>query len=454
MAPNVFIRNEIAVSKGTGKQAFIENVGATLAPGEFVQYDGFNSVARIIDVEHTRDRIPNVERPHDGKEGCFILLQCYQQPDDSDSDIQSKNTPLDPVEYKYVTDVTEVVATEFLEWVHADRVSGIAFVFHVDEIKDQVVQCNGISNSRFFRRRLNHATQELVNVNKGDHVPFPRNTYSSRIWRFLNAVICECRKALSGSRQWPKRQKTIHIPNINEECWGYVSTRMKAEPSTQFPLYTDSVEHPSTRDISRKTLLPGLEQKVISEKVQFNFIRVLGSHELARVRHTFGSTFAVGVKKPCASKGSRPVALHDNDLVGLVVCNVETPEQNFNGLRGGRFRARVGNLGTDFLYCEAQGRFTVVLRFDLVKAGVEAVSNLSIRFKRGSRSRPQEGVLTITENMSFIIPNDGRYKVISVDGDDVSCMKTSTHVSHTFSRGEVTSWILDSVHGVGGNSTG
>jgi len=62
--------------------------------------------------------------------------------------------------------------------------------------------------------------------------------------------------------------------------------------------------------------------------------------------------------------------------------------------------------------------------------------------------------LTITENMSFIIPNDGRYKVISVDGDDVSCMKTSTRVSHTFSRGEVTSWILDSVHGVGGNSTG
>jgi hypothetical protein len=55
-----------------------------------------------------------------------------------------------PIEYIYVTDnLKEVVVTGSLEWVHSDDIDGIAFVFHVDSIKDQTYPCNGMANAYF-----------------------------------------------------------------------------------------------------------------------------------------------------------------------------------------------------------------------------------------------------------------------------------------------------------------
>jgi hypothetical protein len=46
-------------------------------------------------------------------------------------------------------DLKEVVVTGSLEWVHSNDIDGIAFVFHVDSIKDQTYPCNGMANAYF-----------------------------------------------------------------------------------------------------------------------------------------------------------------------------------------------------------------------------------------------------------------------------------------------------------------
>jgi hypothetical protein len=46
-------------------------------------------------------------------------------------------------------------------------------------------------------------------------------------------------------------------------------------------------------------------------------------------------------------------------------------------------------------------------------------------------------------------PNDesGRYKIVSVNRNDVTCVNKMTKVEHVFNRSDVMAWIISSVHG-------
>jgi hypothetical protein len=77
-------------------------------------------------------------------------VQKYEILDEMSAEVQSRSTGLNPIEYIYMTDdlkEEEVVVTGSLEWVHSDDIDGIAFVFHVDSIKDQTYPCNGMANA-------------------------------------------------------------------------------------------------------------------------------------------------------------------------------------------------------------------------------------------------------------------------------------------------------------------
>jgi hypothetical protein len=128
----------------------VSRIGASLIPGEFVEFNGCKCRGRIIDVVHGFDNIPSAEQPSERDDGSFLRVQKYEILDEMSAEVQSRSTGLNPIEYIYVTDdLKEVVVTGSLEWVHSDDIDGIAFVFHVDSIKDQTYPCNGMANAYF-----------------------------------------------------------------------------------------------------------------------------------------------------------------------------------------------------------------------------------------------------------------------------------------------------------------
>jgi hypothetical protein len=146
MALNVFTRRSTTVVKGPSKHVGVSRIGASLIPGEFVEFNGCKCRGRIIDVAHGFDNIPMAERPSEREDGSFLLVQKYEILDEMSAEVQSRSTGLNLIEYRYVTDdVKEVVVTDSLEWVHSNGIDGIAFVFHVDSINDQIYPCNGMA---------------------------------------------------------------------------------------------------------------------------------------------------------------------------------------------------------------------------------------------------------------------------------------------------------------------
>jgi len=195
MAPNVFTRPSTTLVKGPSKHVGVSRIGASLIPGEFVEFNGCKCRGRIIDVAHGFDNIPMAERPSEREDRSFLLVQKYEILDEMSAEVQSRSTGLNPIEYRYVTDdVKEVVVTDSLEWVHSDGIDGIAFVFHVDSINDQIYPCNGMANAYFVRQRIDFNGGFVPVV---DHNPLPRLSYSRRIWGRLKACRTECNKALN-----------------------------------------------------------------------------------------------------------------------------------------------------------------------------------------------------------------------------------------------------------------
>jgi hypothetical protein len=114
----------------------VSRIGPSLIPGEFVEFKGLAASAAVISLTLRTDSTTFLW-PND-----FL--------DEMSAEVQSCSTGLNPIEYRYMTDdVKEVIVTDSLEWVHSDGIYGIAFVFHVDSINDQIYPCNGMANAYF-----------------------------------------------------------------------------------------------------------------------------------------------------------------------------------------------------------------------------------------------------------------------------------------------------------------
>jgi len=232
----------------TSKQGYIEHIDAHVGPGEFVLFD--NTVGRVLDVAASlSDITPAHVRPTGApNDGCFFHIQHYKTFGEAGVEPE---VHLDPYAYSNVTDeIDEVFASLTEEWVHCSRVSCIAFVFHVESINEQTYACNGISNAFCIQFKQDPGNDELVAHGVREHLPFPRKSYSARIWLFLQSVHLECRKVFSGPRRYLYKSETIKLLNVNPECHDYVLCRMRDGSDTIFT-------HDGKRKTTRRFLVPG-----------------------------------------------------------------------------------------------------------------------------------------------------------------------------------------------------
>ena len=96
----------------------------------------------MLDVESSCGCINANQWPDGPDDGNFFLIQYYQMFDEA---VLYSEEQLSPCTFEYVTDdIDKVFASTTVEWVHCSHVTGIAFVFHANCIKDQIYPCNGI----------------------------------------------------------------------------------------------------------------------------------------------------------------------------------------------------------------------------------------------------------------------------------------------------------------------
>jgi hypothetical protein len=120
MVLNVFTRPSTTVVKGPSKHVGVSRTGASLIPGEFVEFNGCKCRGRIIDYFINNEIVPK------------------------------------PVIDALRTDSTTFLRPNDQKWKGGRelfaraKIDGIAFVFHVDSIKDQTYPCNRMANAILF----------------------------------------------------------------------------------------------------------------------------------------------------------------------------------------------------------------------------------------------------------------------------------------------------------------
>jgi hypothetical protein len=85
----------------------VSRIGASLIPGEFVEFNWCKCHGHIIDVVHGFNNIPSAEQPSERDDGSFLRMQFAHAKneilDEMSAEVQSRSTNLNPIEYIYMT---------------------------------------------------------------------------------------------------------------------------------------------------------------------------------------------------------------------------------------------------------------------------------------------------------------------------------------------------------------
>jgi hypothetical protein len=73
-----FIRPSTTLVKGPSKHVGVSRIGASLIPGEFIEFNWCKCRGCIIDIVHGFDNIPSAEQPSERDDGSFLRMKKYK----------------------------------------------------------------------------------------------------------------------------------------------------------------------------------------------------------------------------------------------------------------------------------------------------------------------------------------------------------------------------------------
>lgn len=130
-----------------------------------------------------------------------------------------------------IKEVFEVKSS--LDFIDKDSIEDIAFVFRADILEHVLVNCAGMRNVFFTRFKYNSVNQ-LVSVNRDDHLPFSCDfgvSYPNRIWHSILVVKEKLTRLMNHRRQLQQCRRSETIP-FSLEAWAYFIKRLS--PSALF----------------------------------------------------------------------------------------------------------------------------------------------------------------------------------------------------------------------------
>lgn len=349
--------------------------------------------------------------------------------------------------------LTEVESTQNLEWIKADYVTGIAFVFHLDDIDAGKYLCGGIRNSYFIRdgRSVKNERRPIA-ADECEAFPFPHSmqsteSYSKRIWNGIAACSELSSKALSSRGKWDGRNKHIHMVGANSELFSYITDGIESECG-------DAVIN-DTFHCGRAKKRMNANLSVCNKRIKTRgkLVRLLDGPVLEEMRSTVGSAFGIGITKAvptmkeiASSEGrvSDTVHLKEHDVVRVVTCNLEDldfdPEKDVapcpvfsnSGMRGDTAMDNIRSMkkqprllpfpGIDIEFLQSETGLTdshFNLKFKKLLGGSSTVRMLQCRSIVAAENGEPAGVVVGDQ----LVKDGVSYSVKSVTGDTVECVR-------------------------------
>lgn len=288
-------------------------------------------VGRIISILEKRD-VPKKElqacriAKKGGQMEKFVLLQLFVKP------VPGTRRP-NPQEYRNIPDsLEEVIETCKLVWMEAQKIEGIAFIFHIDQVQKGTICVHGMMDCFFVRNLISchykksenglAPNKKTTKLKLKDFKPFHNpyrdgESYSQRMYTHIATANEMVSAALRSGGQWNGSTRSVTLKGVGEEFYKYILSKLLETP--QYILWNKTQ--------SRKIMLPDLSVMNARMKVTIQGFRIMKEDELAALRLVLGASFAISPRIAAPSRksikagGPTTRRLQRTDMVRAVTCH-------------------------------------------------------------------------------------------------------------------------------------
>ena len=220
---------------GSSRDNCINWRGAAIRSGDNVIFKAKHHrkehVGQIIDIQDLRDIAEDEIEPSKtkgmGPRSRWILLRLR-------SFVKKKEASRpDPIKYCHLPDsLLEVAETQLVEWIPAEAVLKICFIFHVDAIQKGLISCAGIDNVFCIRfKKWNgkfYPLKETEFKSFFRHPTFPNmEGFSEGIWLTLCTLKQEVNKCMCRGGNWNGRTQSAKLPGVLPSFFSYIKLEME-----------------------------------------------------------------------------------------------------------------------------------------------------------------------------------------------------------------------------------
>jgi hypothetical protein len=292
--------------------------------------------------------------------------------------------------------------------ISINDITDIAFVFHVDTLQRDFMNCAGMSRVYFTRYRCRR-DGTLSYFHGQMHSPFSMSTiesFPSRMWFFIMDVKANVEKMLNDTKQYQSCRKMVTM-KCSLESWLFFCFMMTN---------SGAVIVNFNRRCTEKNLHCDLSLSSSSNQKLLQIIRLDTEATLSWARGVFGTTFGIGTRNRAPKKGDAPVTLHYGDMV-----NVALVSDGNNPAAANRFHEFVATPGIDFVFDQRTRSLKIRARYTCCCSHSNDIAPTLREIFGNLPPRPQENpnLLTCVVVGTFFMREDVLLEVLAIDGNNV-----------------------------------
>ena len=403
------------------QQVHSSSIEAYICIGDFVQVnvfgDGDKFVGQVVDVALSYSDVPPRERediePVENEP--LILVRLWELVTGATRSIGRLSN-----EDELVTrGLEEVMESDAGYWTSPHEVTSIAFVCHIDDIKNDRFGClNGIFNVFFVRYSCVSGTPVLMSstFNQFDHLK-KLHSYSFRIFQTTIDLRDQFGKVFYREKQTQGNRVILRAIQIFPEYWNYILKRAKTCASMIV------TEH--TRNLCKKRWRHDLSQKKIRLQTLVTTIIAESTEAVDCLSSLFGSSFYLGLRNRFPKITEPTHHIQQNNVLNFVDC---THASLRNGI----------TLKYDELACQVSIRvvFRDITLDSNIDRLIESLPNHVSRLITGSgvtyhaqNITEQEEDIAAGDDGAFFMMEGELYQVRTVQNDVVTAVRVDLQSS-------------------------
>jgi hypothetical protein len=247
--------------------------------------------------------------------------------------------------------------------LNVTSIQDIAFVFHIDDLEQNFVNCAGMKAVFFTRCELS-STGSLHEISRQSHLPFGASTvecYHCRIWHNLMYLKERMFQLMNKRRQQQLCRNSVSVFLLHE-TWEYLCRQFA---SVIRPI-------PYSKAQSKPLQFCDLSLERQTKLVSYAMLRIVSPASMERSREIFGTTFGIGCRNMPPLKGEPRRELVYGDIVNVV----NVAENNLAELACQSFKEFIAPQSIDLVYDFANRLLSIRVRYSRANAHDAVVRNI------------------------------------------------------------------------------